>query len=148
MKLKSLLTMLFFVMLVCGAATAANAQSDSEQKPNTTDKQKDDDKDDDDDDEDESPEAQARLMKEAKITIEQARITALERVKGTIVEEEIERENGRLIYSFEIRDADKKLSEVEIDAMTGALIGVEQEDDDNDDDGKKADKPRDPAENI
>lgn len=144
MKLKMLLAMLFFAALIGGAVQAANAQSDSEQKPKTTDKQKDEDKD--DDDEDESPEAQARLMKEAKITIEQARATALERVKGEIVEEEIERENGRLIYSFEIRDADKKLMEVEIDAMTGALIGVEEEDDDDDD--KKADKPRDPAENI
>lgn len=84
-------------------------------------------------------------MKEAKISMEQARKTALERVSGTIVEEEIERERGRLIYSFEIRDANRKIQEVEIDAMTGALIGVEEEDDDED---KKAAKPRDPTKTL
>lgn len=145
MKLKALLAMLFSVMLICGSAAVTNAQNNSEQKPKTTDKQKDDDDDKDDDDEDDSPEAQAKMMKEAKISMEQARKTALERVKGTIVEEEIEREKGRLIYSFEIRDADRKIQEVEIDAMTGALIGVKQEDDDDD---KKAAKPRDPVKNI
>ncbi|MDQ3323197.1 MAG: PepSY domain-containing protein [Acidobacteriota bacterium] len=83
-------------------------------------------------------------MKEAKISMEQARKTALERVSGTIVEEEIERERGRLIYSFEIRDANRKIQEVEIDAMTGALICVEEDDDED----KKAAKPRDPTKTL
>ncbi len=103
-----------------------------------------DDEDDDDDDEDgeenDSPEMQAKFAKEAKISIDQARSTALGRVRGgTIIEEELEMENGKLVYSIEIRDADKKVFDVEVDAKTGEIVNVEEEndDDDDDDDGEK-----------
>ncbi len=120
MKIKALLAMLFSVMLVFGLATIADAQTNPDQKPKSTDKQKDDDRD--DDEEDDSPEMQAKLAKEAKISIEQARKTALERVAGTITEEEIEIENGVLVYSIEIRDANGKTHDVEVDAKTGEIL--------------------------
>ena len=140
MKIKTLLAVLFSVMLVFGSATYAAAQNNSDQKPKSTDKQKDDDRDDDEDDD--SPEMQAKLAKEAKISIEQARKTALERVAGTITEEEIEIENGVLVYSIEIRDANGKTHDVEVDAKTGEIVRVEEEDEDDDDDDDAAAKKK------
>jgi len=142
MKIKALLAVLFSVMLVFGLATIANAQTNPDRKPKSTDKQKDDDRD--DDEEDDSPEMQAKLAKEAKISIEQARATALERVAGKITEEEIEMERGVLVYSIEIRDANGKTHDVEVNAKTGEIVRVEEEtedddeDDDDDNDRKKA----------
>ena len=130
MKIKALLAMLFSVMLVLGLATFTIAQSSSDQKPKSHDKQKVDDIDDDEDDD--SPEMQAKLAKQAKISIEQARKTALERVAGTITEEEIEMEHGILVYSIEIRDANQKTFDVEVDAKTGEIVRVEEETDDDD----------------
>lgn len=130
MKLKALLAMMFSLLLVFGLATFASAQANPD-KPKAADKQKDDDG---DDEEDDSPEMQAKLAKEAKISIEQARATALERVAGTITEEEIEIEKGVLVYSIEIRDANGKTQDVEVNAKTGEIVRVEKEDDDDEDD--------------
>jgi uncharacterized membrane protein YkoI len=99
-----------------------------------------DDDDDEDGEENDSPEMmQAKLAKEAKISIEQARSTALAKVSGTITEEELEMENGKLVYSIEVRDANQKTFDVEVDAKTGAIVNVEEENDDDeeDDDGEK-----------
>src|SRR5436305_8066112 len=53
-------------------------------------------------------ESQATLRKEAKISEETARATALKEVpNGTIKSSELERENGKLIYSFDITTAGK-----------------------------------------
>ena len=125
MKIKVLMGILFSVMLVCGLTTFANAQTNAQR----------------DDGEDE--EVTAKDREKVKITIEQARKTALERVSGTIVEEELEKENGKLIYSIEVKDANGKVFDVEVDAETGAIFKVEQEDDDgeDDDDKKSNEKP-------
>lgn len=138
MKIKALLAMLFSIMLVCGAATFTNAQNTPDQKSKSTDRQKDDRDDDEDDEEDDSPEMQAKLAKQAKISLEQARKTALERVSGTITEEEIEIEHGVLVYSIEIRDANQKTFDVEVDAKTGEIVRVEEEDDDDEDEDDAA----------
>jgi hypothetical protein len=70
---------------------------------------------------DHSKASQAALSKEAKITMEQAQKAALAREAGKIQEKEIEREKGRLIYSFDIKMADG-IHEVNIDAMTGDVV--------------------------
>jgi hypothetical protein len=64
---------------------------------------------------------QAALSKEAKITMEQAQKTALAKEAGKIKSKELEREKGRLIYSFDIKMADG-VHEVNIDAMTGEVV--------------------------
>lgn len=130
MKIKALLTILFSAMLVCGLATFADAQTTPEQKQ-TKPRQEDDER-------DERVSPQER--KNVRITIEQARKTALEKVKGTIVEEELEKENGRIVYSIEIRDENKKVYDVEVDAVTGETVNVELEDED-DEDGDDDNKP-------
>jgi hypothetical protein len=69
----------------------------------------------------ESKSSQAALSKEAKITLEQAQKTALAKEGGRIQEKELEREKGRLIYSFDIKMADG-IHEVNVDAMTGEVV--------------------------
>ncbi|MBA2341174.1 MAG: PepSY domain-containing protein [Pyrinomonadaceae bacterium] len=70
---------------------------------------------------------QARLARQAKITMEQARTTALERVRGKIEESELEREHGKLVYSFDIRNERGTISEVQVDAINGQVVSVEEE---------------------
>lgn len=85
-----------------------------------------------------SPEAAASS---AKITLEAARNTALGRIPGKVVEEELEQEHGRLVYSFEIQptEAGVKLKEVHVDANDGSIVAVEDEEAE-DDKGEKDDK--------
>jgi uncharacterized membrane protein YkoI len=66
-------------------------------------------------------ESQAALKKEAKITMEQAQKTALAKEPGKIREKELEREDGRLIYSFDIKMKDG-IHEVNVDALTGDIV--------------------------
>lgn len=75
-----------------------------------------------------------RLSKQAKITMEQAREIALKRVNGTITEEDLEKEKGRLQYSFDIRDSSGKVFDVEIDAKTGQVLKAVEDTEDEDDD--------------
>jgi hypothetical protein len=65
--------------------------------------------------------SQAALSKEAKVTMEQAQKSALAKEAGKIQSKEIEREKGKLIYSFDIKMADG-IHEVNVDAMTGEVV--------------------------
>jgi hypothetical protein len=71
---------------------------------------------------------QAKLAKQARITMEQARKIALERAPGTIEEEELEKEHGKLVYSFDIRNAQGTITEVQVNAKDGSIASVEEED--------------------
>jgi len=72
---------------------------------------------------------QAALRKEAKIAEADARKTALAAVPGGKVQShELERENGKLIYSYDIKVAGKSgIEEVNVDAMTGEIVAHEHE---------------------
>ncbi len=74
-------------------------------------------------------ETQAELQKEAKMTMADARAMALREVPGAKVQAgEIEREGGKLIYSFDMKVAHKSgIDEVNIDAMTGKLVSKQHE---------------------
>src|SRR6202158_3858824 len=65
--------------------------------------------------------SKAALRKEAKITMEEAQKTALAKEPGKIKSKQLEREKGRLIYSFDIKTADG-LHEIQVDAITGDLV--------------------------
>jgi uncharacterized membrane protein YkoI len=73
--------------------------------------------------------SQAALRKEAKIAERDARKTALAAVPGGKVRShELERENGKLIYSYDIKVSGKPgVEEVNVDAMTGAVVAHEHE---------------------
>jgi uncharacterized membrane protein YkoI len=71
----------------------------------------------------------AELKSQAKISIEDARAAALKKVPGVIKEEELEKENGKLVYSFDIRTKDQKdVTEVQVSAIDGSVVSVEKED--------------------
>jgi uncharacterized membrane protein YkoI len=72
---------------------------------------------------------QAKLMAEAKVSKADAEKTALAKVPGgTIKESELEKENGKLIWSFDLTTPDTKdITEVAVDAITGDVVSVEKE---------------------
>ena len=61
------------------------------------------------------------------ITIDAARRTALARVPGQVIEEELEDEDGRWVYEFDIRPTRPGAAdqEVVVDANTGQVVKVE-----------------------
>ena len=62
-----------------------------------------------------------------KIGMKRAREIAKRRVHGTIRSSELEKEKGRWIYSFDINTGKGKITEVNVDAYTGKVIGIEHE---------------------
>ena len=70
-------------------------------------------------------ESQATLQKEAKISEETARTTALKEVpNGTVKSSELEREKGKLIYSYDITVPGKSgVEEVNVSAIDGSVVG-------------------------
>ena len=70
---------------------------------------------------------EAKLARQAKITKEQAQETALKRAPGTVESAELEKEHGKLIYSFDIRNAKGTIDEVQVSAITGKIVRVEHE---------------------
>ena len=79
----------------------------------------------------------ADLAKEAKTTIDQAIKTASEKVPGTVVEAELEKKHGKTVWEVEVLGADGTVTEVHIDAATGAVIDTEAKKDEKHDDKKK-----------
>lgn len=69
----------------------------------------------------------AKLAKQAKITKEQAQEIAIKRAPGTVESGELEREHGKLVYSFDIRNAKGTIDEVQVSAVTGKVVRVEHE---------------------
>lgn len=73
-------------------------------------------------------ETQADLQKEAKISMKKARSIALKKVRhGKISSEELEREKGKLIYSFDVKNDKGTITEVNVDAMNGKVVDVHEE---------------------
>jgi len=70
-------------------------------------------------------ERQAAYQKEAKISEDAARATALKEVpNGSVKSEELEREKGKLIYSYDITVPGKSgVEEVNVNAMDGTVVG-------------------------
>lgn len=69
-----------------------------------------------------------KLAKQAKITMAQARETAQNSVpNGKIEEAELEKEHGKLVYSFDIRNEKGTITEVQVDAKTGVIVNTEEE---------------------
>jgi len=77
------------------------------------------------------------LVKDAKVTIDQAIKTASEKVPGTVVEAELEKKHGKTVWEIEVLGADGNVTEVHIDAATGAVIDTEAKKDEKKKEGKK-----------
>ena len=72
---------------------------------------------------------QAKYKAEAKVSKEDAQATALAQVSnGTVKESELEKEHGKLIWSFDIATPDTKdITEINVDAITGQVVSKEME---------------------
>ena len=75
-------------------------------------------------------ETKASLRAEAKVREADARKTALAEVpNGKVTKHELEREDGKLIYSYDIEVKGRPgIEEVHVDAITGQMIKHEHED--------------------
>ena len=62
-----------------------------------------------------------------KITMAQARATALKKAPGKVKSAELEKEHGKLIYSFDIATAKSGITEVNVDAINGKIVAVQHE---------------------
>ncbi|GAB4074785.1 hypothetical protein GCM10028778_22880 [Barrientosiimonas marina] len=88
---------------------------------------------DDGDDELSDKEEQKQLKKEAAITAEKSQSIALKEVKGDVIDNELDKEDGTVVYSLEIRDDQGTEHDVDVDAKTGDVLKMEKDDDSDDD---------------
>jgi hypothetical protein len=103
---KTLIRMMFAGLLAIGLCVTAGAQTPTPKKSKIP----------------------AALKKDAKISLEVARAAALKKVPGELEEEELEKENGKLVYSFDIRASGQKdITEVQVSAIDGSIVSVEME---------------------
>ena len=74
-------------------------------------------------------EVSATLARQARISEDSARGIAMRRIPGGVVQAlELERENGHLIYSFDLKIAGHSgIEEVNVDALNGRVLAVEHE---------------------
>ena len=74
-------------------------------------------------------ESPAALKAQATITQEAAAKTALAKVpKGKIKSTELEKEHGKLIWSFDLTTPNSRnITEVQVDAKTGKVVAIEVE---------------------
>jgi uncharacterized membrane protein YkoI len=72
---------------------------------------------------------QAKLQAQAKVSRADAEKIALAQApNGTVKEAELEKEHGKLIWSFDINTpGTTEITEVNVDAITGAVVAVEKE---------------------
>jgi uncharacterized membrane protein YkoI len=72
---------------------------------------------------------QARLQAQAKVAKEDAMRTALAQVpNGTVKAAELEKEHGKLIWSFDVSTpGTSEITEVNVDAITGQVVSTSKE---------------------
>ncbi|MCL6586170.1 MAG: PepSY domain-containing protein [Anoxybacillus sp.] len=73
---------------------------------------------------------QDQLQAKAKITEKEAMDIALQHVKGQENGTELENEDGVVVYAVEVKDEQGKLSDVKVDAQTGAVVKIDKNDQD------------------
>jgi uncharacterized membrane protein YkoI len=61
----------------------------------------------------------------AKITEEQAKKIALERIPGKVTDVTIERKRGKNVYVVEIQTSDQGEKDVFVDIMSGQIVGTD-----------------------
>lgn len=117
-----------FMLIAFGICIGSLPQTTAAQ--NTRDKQERKVETDDDDDDEELSDTDKATV---KISLDAAREIALSKVPGKVIDEELEKEHGRLQYAFDIKTSDGKVFDVEINAVTGEILQAEEDDDDDED---------------
>lgn len=67
-------------------------------------------------------------QEQATITEEAASKTALEKIPGTIQKVKLEDEAGTVVYGIEVKAKDGSEQDVKVDAKTGKIVKVENDD--------------------
>lgn len=67
-----------------------------------------------------------------RISMQQASQIALQNIPGQVIHVNMDMEDGVLVYEVFILTAQNKMYEVEVNAKTGAIIKIEEENDDFD----------------
>jgi uncharacterized membrane protein YkoI len=145
MKQKFLLAVLMSALLTGAGLVVAKPTLSAGQKQNQKQKEEREEREEagqEENDEEESAADQAKLASQAKITKEQAQEIALKRAPGTVESAELEREHGKLVYSFDIRNAKGTIDEVQVSAITGKIVRVEHETKAQEEAEKKADQKK------
>lgn len=62
-----------------------------------------------------------------KIGMAKAKAIALKQAAGKIQSSELEKENGKMIYSFDIRNKKGTITEVNVDAYSGKVVAIDVE---------------------
>lgn len=62
-----------------------------------------------------------------RMTLEAATEIALKNLPGEILESELDNEEGPLAYDFEILKADGSIWEIEINAIDGTVLNIEED---------------------
>lgn len=106
MKLKSLASTIALAIVVSGAATLGASGAVAAQT-----KQK----------------SAAQKKNGQKIGMKKAREIALAKASGKVESGEFEVENGKSVYSFDIRNQKGTITEVQVEAFTGEVVSVEEE---------------------
>lgn len=68
----------------------------------------------------------AEMAAAAKVTIDQAAKTAAEKTGGKVIEAELEKRRGKIIWEVKTVDADGKVTEMHIDAESGTVVESKQ----------------------
>src|ERR1035437_6903404 len=108
MKIKSIICSVITLGLVAGGLTACMTEKEGKEGEKAS---------------------ETKLEAQAKITKAEATKIALDKVPGgTIKEGDIEKEKGKLMWSFDIATpGTKDITEVQVDAITGAIIDISKE---------------------
>jgi hypothetical protein len=111
MKIKSIICSVITLGLVAGGLTACTTEKEGKEGKES------------------EKASEAKLEAQAKITKAEAMKIALDKVPGgTIKEGDIEKEKGKLLWSFDIATPGiKDITEVQVDAITGAIIDISKE---------------------
>jgi uncharacterized membrane protein YkoI len=64
----------------------------------------------------------AEMAAAAKVTIDQAAKAATEKTAGKVIEAELEKKHGKIIWEVKTVDAEGTVTETHIDAESGAVI--------------------------
>lgn len=68
---------------------------------------------------------QKQLQSQAKITADQSKTAALQKVAGTVQSVTLEDEDNVAVYNVVIKDNTGKIQEVKVDAQTGVVVKID-----------------------
>ena len=70
--------------------------------------------------------SKAEMAAAAKVTIDQAIKAASDKAPGKVIEAELEKKHGTIVWEVEVVTAEGKVLEVHVDADSGAVIDTEE----------------------